>query len=291
MSRLLQKWQVHEAIGKNLVRFEELNLRRRDGTKVGYTSMAHIEKTLGHPWWVVHRAHLHKALVEVAQKKGAEILIDSRVVGMDHQSSGGVTVNTSRGQTLAFDVLIGSDGINSVIRKAIMPGVNPRPPTTNCAYRAIVPSDRILKDPVTKELVGRLTMEVWMSEKAYIITYPISGGKDFNMVLSHHRPNPVASVEKVDMDELRSTYKDFDPRIKRVVDMIPEAHRWPLMVTGPLKTWSTPPRNVVLMGDAVSRIQSQARYKVNPRRPTQWSTTWLKAPQPRWKMVRFWQLC
>ena len=35
----LIKWGVSEVIGNNLVEFEELNLRRRDGTPVGYTRM------------------------------------------------------------------------------------------------------------------------------------------------------------------------------------------------------------------------------------------------------------
>jgi len=132
-----------------------------------------------------------------------------------------------------------------------MPDVKPAPPTGNCAYRAIVPYDQIRKDPISKELVEKLTMEVWMSHKAYIISYPISNGTQFNMVLSHHRSQLVDDVEDVDMEkDFRETYKDFDPRIKRIVDMVPTARRWPLLVTGPLKTWSTAEKNVVLMGDA-----------------------------------------
>lgn len=37
ISLLLIKWGVADIIGENLVEFEELNIRRRDGTKVGYT--------------------------------------------------------------------------------------------------------------------------------------------------------------------------------------------------------------------------------------------------------------
>ena len=37
VARLLIKWGVSDVIGDNLVEFEELNMRRRDGTKVGYT--------------------------------------------------------------------------------------------------------------------------------------------------------------------------------------------------------------------------------------------------------------
>ena len=250
MSRLLRAWGVADVIGDNLVRIEELNLRRRDGTKVGHTPMRRIEDTLEHPWWVVHRAHLHEGLVEIAQKSGAELFIDSEVIKLDYQDGEQVTVHTKGGKQWTFDLLIGSDGINSVVRRTIMPNVKPEPPSSNCAYRAVVPLDRIRKDPIAKGLIEKLTMDVWMSDRSYIISYPIAGGKDLNIVLSHHRPNLVYNVEQADIQELRDTFKDFDPRIKCIVDMIPQAQRWPLMVIGPLDNWSTPSRNIVLIGDA-----------------------------------------
>lgn len=192
--------------------------------------------------------HLHSGLAEVARRERANIVIDSRVEKVDWTSSKQVNVTTTKGKTWTFDLLIGADGVRSAVRKSIMPHVNPKPPTGNCAYRAIVPYDEIRKDPIAKELVEKLTMEVWMSDKAYIISYPISHGTQFNMVLSHHRDHLVDDVEDIDMQEFRDTYKDFDPRIKRIVDMVPTARRWPLLVTGPLETWSTPQKNVVLMG-------------------------------------------
>ncbi|KAG8531739.1 uncharacterized protein KY384_003371 [Bacidia gigantensis] len=212
--------------------------------------MKRVEETTGHPWWVVHRAHLHAGLVEVAIKEGADIIIGSTVTRLDHESGHQVLVETSKGKIYHFDLLIGSDGIKSIVRKTLFPDVKPTPPTTNCAYRALIPYTQVQKDPVACTLVKRPTMEVWMTENAYIISYPISDGTQLNLVLSHHRPHPVASVEEVDMDEFRATYQDFDPRIKRIVDMVPSAKRWPLLVTGPLDTWSNPNKKVVLIGDA-----------------------------------------
>ena len=52
------------------------------------------------------------------------------------------------------------------------------------------------------------------------------------------------------MKDLWKQYENYDPRIKRIVDMIPEEQRWPLLVTGPLKSWSSPQKNIVLVGDA-----------------------------------------
>ncbi|KAJ4502106.1 hypothetical protein HRR83_008763 [Exophiala dermatitidis] len=251
VSVLLQRWGVDKVIGGNLVQFEELNMRRKDGTKVGHTTISTVEQSLGRPWWVVHRAHLHEGLVTIAEQLGAKIHIDSAVSYINYHNGDKVTVETRRGAKHTFDLLIGADGINSITRKTLFPNVAPEPPTTNCAYRALVPYDQIRKDPVARQLIEKLTMEVWMGHNAYIITYPINAGKMFNLVLSHHRPEKVRATQPdVPIEELRNEYKDFDPRIKRIVHMIESVSRWPLMVTGPLSTWSSPRKNVVLIGDA-----------------------------------------
>ncbi|KAL6249364.1 hypothetical protein RBB50_003217 [Rhinocladiella similis] len=251
VSVLLQRWGVDTVIGNNLVQIEELNMRRKDGTLVGHTKISTLEHTLGHPWWLVHRAHLHEGLAAVARSVGAEIVIDAQVTSIEYQTSDTVTVETYKHQTFTFDLLVGADGINSITRKILFPNAHPEPPTTNCAYRAVVPYDRIREDPIARELIQKRTMEVWMAENAYIITYPISDAKLFNLVLSHHRPEKLrATQNNVPIEELWNEYKDFDPRIKRIVNMIDKTSRWPLMVTGPMKSWSSPRKNVVLMGDA-----------------------------------------
>ena len=221
VSVLLQRWGVDKVIGDNLVQFEELNMRRKDGTPVGYTKIATLEESLGRPWWVVHRAHLHEGLAKVAEGLGVKILIDSAVAKVDHENHRTVGVETTKGKKHSFDFAIGADGINSITRRTLFPDVAPEPPTTNCAYRALVPYEQIRKDPVAKELIEKLTMEVWMAENAYIITYPVTAGKMFNLVLSHHRPEKLrATQQNVPIEELHNEYKDFDPRIKRIVDMI-----------------------------------------------------------------------
>ena len=213
-------------IGENLVQIEELSMRRKDGTLVGHTKVPTIEAALGRPWWLVHRAHLHDGLAEVAKNLGASLHLDSRVHVVEHEDGNQVKVETEKGITYVFDLCVGADGLNSVVRKILFPNVQPDPPTTNSAYRAIVPYDRIRQDPIAKELVEKQTMEVWMGHNCYIITYPISGGKIFNLVLSHHPSEKThATQPNVPIEELRSEYKDFDPRIKRIVDMIPDTVR------------------------------------------------------------------
>lgn len=54
VAKLLIEWGIADVIGDNLVEFEELNLRRKDGTPVGYAKME-TRAQLGWPWWLVHR--------------------------------------------------------------------------------------------------------------------------------------------------------------------------------------------------------------------------------------------
>jgi salicylate hydroxylase len=155
----------------------------------------------------VHRAHLHEGLVKVAEKLGATLLVNSRVNKIEYNIGDKVSVTTASGSTHTFDLLVGSDGANSTVRKHLHPTVKPAPPTTNCAYRAIVPYDQVRSDPLTKDLCQKWTMEVWMSDKAYIISYPISAGQDLNVVLSHHLDRFVDTVEDINIEDLRKEYK------------------------------------------------------------------------------------
>jgi len=224
---------------------------------VGYTKIKRVEDALGYPWWLVYRHHLHSGLVDVARREGVDLVIDSRVAEFQQEPDGKVTVVTEKGKRHTFDLVIGADGVQSITRRTLFPDVKPRPPSGNCAYRAIVPYEEVRADPLARSLVedkdGNLikTMEVWMAPTGYIISYPISDAKDFNMVLSHFRDPPVSHVQEVEIEEVCKEYKDYDPRIRRVVEMIkPGISRWPLLVTGPLDSWSNAQKNIVLMGDA-----------------------------------------
>lgn len=90
-------------------------------------------------------------------------------------------VTTESGQTYTFDLLIGSDGLKSVVRRVLFPDVKPRAATNNAAYRSVIPYEELWqKVPESREFGNNI--DVWSVEKGYMITYPISAGRDWNTV-------------------------------------------------------------------------------------------------------------
>lgn len=167
-----------------------------------------------------------------------------------------VRVTTEKGKEYTFDLLIGSDGLKSVVRSTLFPDVKPRAATNNAAYRAVIPYEEVWsKVPESKDFGNNI--DVWSVDKGYVITYPISAGKEWNTVLSHFRDQAVTDVEEdVDMNEVREYFRDIDPRLKKIIDIIPSTKRWPLLITGPLESWSSRKKNVVLMGDAAHSMMN-----------------------------------
>ena len=68
-------------------------------------------------------------------------------------------------------------------------------------------------------------------------------------MLSHHRDKPVIGPEEVDMADVKEFYQSYPQIVRKMIDLVSETKRWPLLVTE-LQSWSNPAGNIVLMGDA-----------------------------------------
>ena len=88
------------------------------------------------------------------------------------------------------------------------------------------------------------------------MTYPLSGGKELNVVTSFCKDYLVTQMEEVDIDEFRTYYKDYSPAVQSIIKLVNYTQRWPLLTMPPLPSWSNEPKNVVLLGDSCHCMQN-----------------------------------
>ena len=122
-----------------------------NGKRLSTSSIEALEPALGAPGLAVHRADLHHALLSALPRDTVQV--GYTCTGFE-QDPDGVTVCFSDGSTQRADLLVGADGIHSVVRRQLFPGVTLRY-AGYPAWRGVVTLERQSLAPGTSELWGR----------------------------------------------------------------------------------------------------------------------------------------
>ena len=131
-------------------------------------------KKFGAPYFHVHRADLMNALSGAAQAQDRINLYTDAQVDAMAQTHGGVTVEVG-GNTYQGDVLVGADGIRSVVRTHLF-GAEAPTFTGNVAWRGLVPIDRL------PEGLIRPVATIWWGPGKHFVHYYVRGGQLVNCV-------------------------------------------------------------------------------------------------------------
>jgi salicylate hydroxylase len=167
-----------------------------------------------------------------------------------------VKVVTVHGVEHSFDLLVGSDGIKSTIRRSLFPDVVPQAASTVAAFRGILSYEKVFEAVPEARQMLRNTMDAWIGPNGYILLYPLSKGTELNVVTLFQMDRIVQTPEEVELDEFRDLYKDWNPVARKILELVNYTQRWPLLVLPPMKTWSNEHKNVVLLGDAAHCMQN-----------------------------------
>ena len=177
-TRLLHRWGLRQALAAVAVEPTAIVFRRYDtSTRVGYTrwGMRMVEDH-GSPYYHIHRGDYHAMLLRLAgAAPGVNIRLNAAVrdVQPDPTLPGGPSVTLASGEVLYADVIIGADGVKSIVQKAVT-GLDDAPiPTGDAAYRAIIPTDLMLQDPDLRQLVETPEMTGWMAPRRHLMAYNI----------------------------------------------------------------------------------------------------------------------
>jgi salicylate hydroxylase len=198
------------------------------------------ERLYGAPYYLVHRADLISLLAKALKEQS--ITLRARCCSLE-QTSQGVRACLADGRSVEGEILIGCDGINSVVREALY-GIQPASFTGNMCWRATVP----IGHSAPKDASDKATL--WMGPSSHVVTYPIRRGQLMNIVAVHESPewtDQSWSLEG-DAEELRRKFSKVHDDLKANLGAVEQCFKWGLFDRDPLPRWST--GRVTILGDA-----------------------------------------
>jgi salicylate hydroxylase len=195
-----------------------------------------------HPYALIHRADLHRVLLDACRASNHIQLEASRkVIGVDDTGTG-IAVRTADGGTYRGAALIGADGLWSTIRQILVGDGKPKP-AGHITYRAVLPRGEI------PERYRWNDMGFWAGEKVHFVLYPLRTGELYNLVAVFHSDRYQEGWDSFgDPAELHARFAGTCAPVRALLDKIESWRMWVLCDRPPIKEWSR--GRITLLGDA-----------------------------------------
>lgn len=225
-------------------------VRWQDGSTILNLPFTNIVENHGSPYWLVHRADLHVALLEAAQNAGVKILPRKRVVSYDFEAP---SATTQDGETYHADLVIGADGIKSVCRPLLTNQPDLPRDTGDVAYRILIPGEKLLADPELAHLINEPSTTSWCGPDAHVVGYPIRNGEMYNIVVcatSYNETTDEVWVVKGDNSELCKRFATWEPAVRKLCALTGDFMKWRLCDLPDLSRWVHPSGKAALLGDS-----------------------------------------
>lgn len=187
-----------------------------------------------------HRADLLEVL-KGGLPKGV-LRLDSKVADVV-QDANSVTAILTSGEKVSGDVLVGADGIHSVVRSRLV-GDGPTAFSGKLVWRALLSAESIADLHFKERFYG------WAGLDRMVWAYWVRPGKVFNFggVVPSTEVRREAWSQSGELSELRESFSGANPRLAAMINRIDEAFITGLYDRDPLPKWTV--GRATLLGDA-----------------------------------------
>ena len=200
-----------------------------------------FRQRFGNPYAVIHRADVHRSLLEGAQESDRIEVLTSTTVQRVDQDDAGVTVHDARGGTHRGMALVGADGVKSAVRRQYV-GDDARV-SGHVVYRAVVDKNDF---PVSLQWNAA---SIWVGPNCHLVHYPLRGGEQYNVVVTFHsRDKEEWSVKEGSREEVQSYFEGICAKARQLIDLPKDWKRWATADREPIAQWTF--GRATLLGDA-----------------------------------------
>ncbi|KAH0585230.1 hypothetical protein H2248_008476 [Termitomyces sp. 'cryptogamus'] len=200
----------------------------------------------------IYRTSFLEAIVPMLDPR--LVHMEQRCISVSALSSGSHVIHFADGSTYEADLVIGADGIKSVIRDFVTGRPTPLAYSNSVAYRSVVPSEAFkdLKTDMMRPLC-------WIGKNRHIISYPVQSDQKMNLVFfTTDATIPLGSVDVplpwaklVSQDELLHEFSQagWGEDANLILKEMKNPSKWYLhFLHPPLSSYVR--QRVVLLGDA-----------------------------------------
>lgn len=206
---------------------------------------AHFERH-GAPYYQVHRVDLHSQLLAAVRALDPDsVTVGARATRIKEDEAG-VSVEFDGRPSVRAELLIGADGIKSVVRQHVI-GADKPVFTGQVVWRCLVPVERI-----PKAQLPDLVSSIFCGPNNHGVIYYLRNGSLLNFIGCVRRPWEEESWTSCrPWDELDEDYAGWHPIVRAVIDNVDrdQCYRWALNNRKVSTNWST--KRCTLLGDAV----------------------------------------
>ncbi|KAJ3975910.1 hypothetical protein EV361DRAFT_945748 [Lentinula raphanica] len=218
-----------------------------------------------------HRADYQQTILNHLPKR-CHTHCSKRLRSYTQRQSGPIELFFEDGTTASCDVLVGADGVKSVVRAGvlnekaqwarsegrfkeaaeILQHVEPVWSGAT-AYRALIPTQKLQAIAPDHQVLYTPGVQ-YLGKGGYILAYRISGGKFINFVafvIQHHLENTKFNgpwMTNVDTGAFASTFAHWEPDVQALVACVEKPMQWAIHTVLPMQSFVS--GKVALLGDA-----------------------------------------
>ena len=219
------------------------------GEKLEYRDVRDAVARHGAPHYTFHRADLMAALASGVDP--ARIRLDHRLTEIEERADG-VRLAFANGATRDADIVIGADGIHSVVRRALYGDDNPAY-TGQMVWRALLKGSIV--PPELLEPTGHVQ---WIGAGRHFFAYYLRGRDVLNIVTQEDTDKWVEEGWSTpgDPDEMRASFPGAEPRLAAILSLVTECSKWGLFTRPLTDRWGR--GRIQLVGDAAHAMLPNA---------------------------------